>query len=49
MSVTASNAHMVRLYERAGFTTYGRLDRAIRVDGRYFDKLLMQRWIAQAS
>lgn len=48
LSVTASNAHTVRLYERAGFATYGRLDRAIRVDGQYFDKLLMQRWIAQA-
>jgi RimJ/RimL family protein N-acetyltransferase len=48
LSVTASNAHTVRLYERAGFTTYGRLDRAIRVEGRYFDKLLMQRWIAKS-
>lgn len=45
LSVTASNAHTVRLYERAGFTTYGRLDRAILVEGRYFDKLLMQRWL----
>ncbi len=45
LSVTASNAHTVRLYERAGFTSYGQLDRAIHVDGCYFDKLLMQRWI----
>jgi RimJ/RimL family protein N-acetyltransferase len=49
LSVTASNTHTVRLYERSGFTTYGRLDRAIQVDGRYFDKLLMQRWIAKRT
>jgi RimJ/RimL family protein N-acetyltransferase len=31
----------VRLYERAGFTRYGTLPRAIRVAGRFFDKDLM--------
>ena len=42
LSVTASNARAVRLYERAGFTCYGTLPRAIRVAGRFFDKQLMQ-------
>jgi ribosomal protein S18 acetylase RimI-like enzyme len=38
LTVTASNDAAVRLYERAGFTRYGTLPRAIRVAGRYFDK-----------
>lgn len=42
LSVTASNARATRLYERAGFTGYGMLPRAIRVAGRFFDKQLMQ-------
>ena len=42
LSVTASNAAAVRLYERAGFARYGSLARAIRVGGRFLDKHLMQ-------
>ena len=42
LSVTASNARAVRLYQRAGFIGYGALPRAIRVAGRFFDKQLMQ-------
>ncbi len=42
LSVTASNERAVRMYERAGFTCYGTLPRAIRVAGRFFDKQLMQ-------
>jgi ribosomal protein S18 acetylase RimI-like enzyme len=42
LTVTASNAHVVRLYERAGFVPYGLLPRAIRVEGQFFDKLHMR-------
>ena len=42
LSVTASTARAVRLYQRAGFIGYGALPRAIRVAGRFFDKQLMQ-------
>ena len=33
--VTAGNASAVHLYESAGFTRYGQLERAIRVDGAH--------------
>lgn len=38
LTVTASNAFAVRVYERAGFIRYGRLERAIFVDGAYHAK-----------
>lgn len=42
LTVTASNTHVVRLYERAGFSAYGLLPRAICVQGVYYDKLHMR-------
>ncbi|MBS0291956.1 MAG: GNAT family N-acetyltransferase [Proteobacteria bacterium] len=43
LTVTASNAHAVRLYQRAGFRSYGLLPRAIVVAGVGHDKLHMLR------
>jgi RimJ/RimL family protein N-acetyltransferase len=42
LTVTASNTHVIRLYERAGFIPYGLLPRAILVQGHFFDKLHMR-------
>lgn len=43
LTVTASNTHVVRLYERAGFRAWGLLPNAIVVDGVGLDKLHMVR------
>ena len=42
LTVTASNTHAVRLYERAGFTCWGLLPKSIKVNGLYYDKLYMR-------
>ncbi len=49
LTVTASNAHVVRLYERAGFERYGLLPRAICVAGVFYDKLLMRLDLSNAT
>lgn len=41
LTVTASNTHVVRLYEQAGFTAWGLLPRAVVVDNVAYDKLHM--------
>ncbi|MHA7601910.1 GNAT family N-acetyltransferase [Alicycliphilus sp. T452] len=43
LAATAGNTHAVRLYQRAGFTPYGLLPRAIVVAGVGHDKLHMLR------
>jgi ribosomal protein S18 acetylase RimI-like enzyme len=43
LAVVASNPAAVRFYARAGFTRYGLERRALRVEGRYYDELLMRR------
>jgi len=49
LTVTASNAGAVRLYERNGFTTVGRLVASIRVDGVDHDELSMHRRVSQSD
>ncbi len=41
LTVTAENGGAVRLYEHHGFAAYGTLRRALKVAGRYHDKLHM--------
>jgi ribosomal protein S18 acetylase RimI-like enzyme len=41
LSVTSGNEPALRLYEQAGFSRYGRLERAVKVAGRYHAKELM--------
>lgn len=41
LSVTASNSSALHLYENAGFVRYGLLPRAIKLQERYFDSVLM--------
>lgn len=45
LRVRSDNARAIALYERKGFTVEGTLTRAVRVDGRYYDDLLMGRAI----
>ena len=41
LTVTAGNDQAHALYRRCGFVEYGRLERAIRVDGEYLAKVHM--------
>ena len=41
LNVTASNTAAIRLYRRAGFRQCGFAARALKVDGVYFDELIM--------
>lgn len=43
LTVTASNTHVVRLYEQHGFRPWGLLPRAVVINGAGFDKLHMLR------
>ena len=42
LKVSAENEGARRLYERFGFVVCGQLERAIRVDGIFYDELLMR-------
>ena len=44
--VTSGNEPAHRLYRRLGFSEYGREIRALKHDGRYFDDILMVRFLA---
>jgi ribosomal protein S18 acetylase RimI-like enzyme len=45
LMVRADNRSALALYESAGFDRVATLDRDTRVDGRYFDGVLMRRWV----
>ncbi len=45
LTVTASNASAIALYERHGFTRDGLERRAMKVGDEYFDKLYMSRYL----
>lgn len=45
LGVTDTNTPAIRCYLRCGFTAYGTAPRAIFVDGKYYDDLLMAREI----
>ena len=49
LTVTASNASAIRLYERNGFTVVGRMIASIRVDGVDHDELAMHRRIGKSA
>ena len=46
LAVEAENVRAIKLYERHGFRTIGRIPRAILVDGRYYDELQMFRAVS---
>jgi predicted GNAT family acetyltransferase len=41
LTVTATNASAIRLYESTGFAVYGNLRRALKIGSLYHDKLHM--------
>jgi ribosomal protein S18 acetylase RimI-like enzyme len=45
LGVASDNAAAIRLYQKAGFSEYGREMKALKQDGRYVDELLMVRFL----
>jgi ribosomal protein S18 acetylase RimI-like enzyme len=46
LSVASDNEAAHRLYQKMGFSEYGREMKALKQDGRYFDEILMVRFLA---
>jgi ribosomal protein S18 acetylase RimI-like enzyme len=46
LTVNAENARAIKLYERHGFRTVGRMPATLRVDGRTYDELIMFRTVS---
>jgi ribosomal protein S18 acetylase RimI-like enzyme len=49
LTVEAGNARAIKLYERHGFRTIGKMPRAILVDGVYYDELMMFRTVSASD
>ncbi len=49
LTVEAENIRAIRLYERHGFRTVGKLPRAIHVGGVYYDELQMHRAVSSGD
>jgi ribosomal protein S18 acetylase RimI-like enzyme len=49
LTVTETNKGAIRLYERHGFATVGRLPASIRVDGKDYDELSMHRRVSTSD
>jgi RimJ/RimL family protein N-acetyltransferase len=45
LGVASDNEAAIRLYEKAGFAEYGREMKALKQGGRYFDEILMVRFL----
>jgi RimJ/RimL family protein N-acetyltransferase len=49
LAVNAENARAVAFYKRMGFRECGRMPRAIKVDGRYYDEMEMVRFVSTSD
>jgi ribosomal protein S18 acetylase RimI-like enzyme len=49
LSVVAANDDACRLYRNMGFSEYGREMRALKQDGRYYDEILMVRYLGAGT
>ena len=49
LGVGSDNKAARRLYEKMGFSEYGREMKALKQDGRYFDEILMVRFLVPAE
>ena len=47
LSVASENEAAIRLYQKMGFSEYGREMKALKQDGRYMDEILMVRFLGR--